>query len=166
MAHFRIQNSALLCVSGRATSKPENSSYLSTWYEIKQNNQITYGSSNFFNLVQRMKNFSNKRVQKFVFKCYATEWLFAHPENVLISMIRDDKQSLRNVGVAKVLPLRKPVAEESANNNDWPHALNSSSICLFGVPTQNLEPNANYELASVNSYLQQPLAIATLQIEK
>ena len=49
--------------------------------------------------------------------------------------------------VAKVLPLRKQVAEESANNDDWPHALNSSSIRLFDVPTLNLEVNAYYEFA-------------------
>ena len=49
--------------------------------------------------------------------------------------------------VAKVLPLRKQIAEESANNDDWPYALNSSSIRLFDVPTPNLEANAYYELA-------------------
>ena len=49
--------------------------------------------------------------------------------------------------VAKVLTLRKQVAEESANNDDWPHALNSSSIRLFDVLTLNLEANAYYELA-------------------
>ena len=97
------------------------------------------------------------------------EWLFAHPENVLIAMLGDDKERVRNVGVAKVLPLRKQVAEESANNDDWPHALNSSSICLFNAPTLNLEANAYYELAFVDSYLLQLPAIATLlslQIEK
>ena len=81
-------------------------------------------------------------------------------------MLVDDKESGRNVGVAKVLPFRKQVAEESANNDDWPHALNSSSIRLFDVPTLNLEANAYYELAYVDSYLQQSTAIATLQIEK
>ena len=65
------------------------------------------------------------------------EWLFAHPENVLIAMLGDEKESARNVGVAKGLRLRKQVAEESANSDDWPHALNSSSICLFDVPTLN-----------------------------
>ena len=35
-----------------------------TWFEIKQNNQVTHESSNFFNLVQRIKNFSNKRAQE------------------------------------------------------------------------------------------------------
>ena len=37
---------------------------------------------------------------------------FARPENVWIAMLGDDKESVRNVGVAKVLPLRKKVAEE------------------------------------------------------
>ena len=46
-----------------------------------------------------------------------------------------------------MLPLRKQVAEEIANNNDWPHALNSSLIRLLDVPTLNLEANAYYELA-------------------
>ena len=90
------------------------------------------------------------------------EWLFAHPENVLIAMLGDDKESVRNVGVAKVLPLRKQVAEESANSDDWPHVLNSSSIHSFDVPTLNLEVNACYKLANVDSYLQQPPAIASL----
>ena len=46
-----------------------------------------------------------------------------------------------------MLPLWKQVPEESANNDDWPHALNSSSIRLFDVPTLNLEANAYYKLA-------------------
>ena len=45
--------------------------------------------------------------------------VFAHPENVLIAMVGDDEESARNMGVAKVLLLRKQVAEESANNDDW-----------------------------------------------
>ena len=64
--------------------------------------------------------------------------------------------------VAKVLPLWKQVAEESANNDDWPHALNSSSIRLFDVPTLNLEANAYYELANVDFYQQ----LQALQIQK
>ena len=62
---------------------------------------------------------------------------FAQPANVLIAMFRDDNENVRNVGVAKVLALRKQVAEESANNDDCPHLLNSSSIRLFDVPTLN-----------------------------
>ena len=67
MAHFRMQSSALVCVSGRYASKAGNSTSLlfnsfQLGFEIKQNNQIIHGFGNFFNLVQRIKNFSNKRV--------------------------------------------------------------------------------------------------------
>ena len=41
-----------------------------------------------------------------------------------------------------MLARRKRVAEESANNDDCPHTLNSRLIRLFDVPTLNLEANA------------------------
>ena len=47
-------------------------------------------------------------------------------------------------------------------NDDCPHLLNSSSIRLFDVPTLNLEANAYYEIANVDSHQQQPPAIASL----
>ena len=39
-------------------------------------NQVTHGSTNFFNLVQRIRNFSNKRVEEITvgyYECGATE---------------------------------------------------------------------------------------------
>ena len=62
----------------------------------------------------------------------------------------------------KALAPRKQVAEENANNDDCPLALNSSLIRLFDVPTLSLEANAYYELASFDSYQQQSQAIASL----
>ena len=58
-----------------------------------------------------------------------------------------------------MLARRKEVAEKSANNDDYPHALNNSLIRLVDVPTVNLEANAYYELAN---FEQQPPAIASL----
>ena len=72
------------------------------------------------------------------------------------------KENVRKVEVAKVLALRKQVAEESANNDDRPPALNNSLSCLLDAPTLNLEANAYYELANFDSYQQQPHAIASL----
>ena len=64
-----------------------------------------------------------------------------------------------NVGVAKMLTYRKEVAEESANNYDCCHALNSTLIRLFDVPTLNLKAIAYYKLTDVDSYQKQPPAI-------
>ena len=51
-------------------------------------------------------------------------------------MIKDNENA-RNAGEAKILAYRKQVAEESANNDDCPYALNSSLIRLFDVPNLN-----------------------------
>ena len=68
-----------------------------------------------------------------------------------------------------MLARRKQVAEESANNDECPHALSSSLISLFDLPLLNLEANAYYELANFNSYQQGSKSLQhlqTLQIQK
>ena len=88
------------------------------------------------------------------FECDATNGYFAHQENVLIAMVGDDYENVRNVGVVKVLARWKQVAEESAHNDNCPPALNNSVTRLFDVPTLNLEANAYYELTNFDSYQQ------------
>ena len=60
-----------------------------------------------------------------------------------------------------MLAHRKQVAEENANNDDCPHALNSSVIRLCNVPILNLEANAYYKLANLDSDHQQLPATAS-----
>ena len=72
-----------------------------------------------------------------------------------------NKNVTRNVEMAIVLAHPKQVAEESANNDDCLHALNSSLIRLFNLPTLNLEANARYELATSDSYQRQLSATAS-----
>ena len=43
-------------------------------------------------------------------------------------MLGDYNKNVRNVGVAKMLARRKQVTEESANNDECPHAPSSSLI--------------------------------------
>ena len=81
-------------------------------------------------------------------------------------MLGDYNKKVRNVGVAKMLARWKQVAEESANNDECPHAPSCSFISLFDLPSLNLEANAHYELANFDSYQQKPPAIANLQIQK
>ena len=73
------------------------------------------------------------------FECDATNGYFAHQENVLIAMVGNDYENVRNVRVAKVLARRKQVTEEKAHNDDCPLALNNTLIRLFDVPTLNLK---------------------------
>ena len=83
----------------------------------------------------------------------ATEWFIVQQEYALIVMLGDDNENVGNVGVAKMLERGKQVAEQSANNDECPLALNNSLICLCDVPTPNLKANAYYKLANFDSYL-------------
>ena len=86
------------------------------------------------------------------FECDATNGYFAHQQNVLIAMVGNNHENVRNAGVAKVLAPQNRVAEGKAHNDDCPPALKSNLIRLFDVPTLNLEANAYYELANFDSY--------------
>ena len=66
-------------------------------------------------------------------------------------MLGDDNENVRNVEMTKVLAHRKQVAEESANNDDCPHALSNGLIRLFDLPSLNLKANAYYKLANFDS---------------
>ena len=64
--------------------------YFPTWFKIKQKNQITKGSSNFLNLVQRVKNFSNKRVEEIGLSVVQpTECLFCTPRKCFDCDVRE-----------------------------------------------------------------------------
>ena len=75
-------------------------------------------------------------------------------------MLGDYNENVKNVEVAKMLARRKQVAQESANNDKCSHALSSSLICLFDLPSLNLEANAYYELANFDFCQQKPPAIS------
>ena len=96
------------------------------------------------------------------FECVATKRYFAYQEYALIAMLGDYNENVRNVGEVKMLSRRKQVAEESANNDECPHALSSSLIRLFDLPSLNLEANVYYKLSNFDSYQQKPPAIANL----
>ena len=93
--------------------------YFPFWFGTKQNSQVTHGSRNFFNLVQKIKSFLTKHVQEIALSEMQRNGYFAHPENISIAKLEDDNENVRNVGEAKLLALRKQVAEESANNDDY-----------------------------------------------
>ena len=62
--------------------------YLSSWFEIKTNSQLTCDSRNFLNLVQRIPEVPTKIVGETALKVVQRNGFFAHQENVLIGVRR------------------------------------------------------------------------------
>ena len=96
--------------------------YFPTWFEIKLYNQLTHGSKVFFNLIKRINSLTNQDLRQVAQNVVQRNGYFGHPESILIAMLRDDDQAVRDKGVNHVLSLRK----------------NDTSVRLFHLPTLNL----------------------------
>ena len=85
--------------------------YFPTWFEIKGNKHITHGPRSLFNLIQQVLNFSDRNVRKIAPNVVIRNGYSAHPENIMIAMLVDDNEDIRNKGVTKVLAFQKHTAE-------------------------------------------------------
>ena len=72
---------------------------------------------------------------------------FADPESILITMLGDDDEAVRDKAVSQVLALRK-----------------NTSIRLFHLPTLNLKADTYYELVDMKLSQQQSPAITHLSV--
>lgn len=79
--------------------------YAPIWFKIKKNSSFTEGAKHFFEMMrlsqtmpQRSKTIANKVLRRNSF--------FAHPENILISMLHDDEQHIRELGWRRILKAR------------------------------------------------------------
>ena len=68
--------------------------YFPSWFEIKLNSQLTCGSRNFFNLVQRVLQVPDEAVRKTALKVVQRNAFFAHQENVLMAMLGDNDEEI------------------------------------------------------------------------
>ena len=78
-----------------------------TWFDKKRNNKLTYGSKNFFNLVQRITQLSKKEVKHIALQNVQKNAFFAHPENILLAMLEDDNKDVRKQAVSRVQAIRE-----------------------------------------------------------
>ena len=120
--------------------------YFPTWFEINLYNQLTHGSKVFFSLIKRINSLTNQDLRQVAQNVVQRNGYFGHPESILIAMLGDDDQAVRDKGVNHVLSLRK----------------NDTSVRLFHLPTLNLEADTYYELADLEICQQQPPAIRHL----
>ena len=81
--------------------------YFPTWFDIKRNNKLTYGSKNFFNLVQRITQLSNEEVKHVALQNVQKNAFFAQPENILLAMLGDDNKVVRKQAVSRVQAIRE-----------------------------------------------------------
>ena len=79
--------------------------YFPNWFEIKNKLRITDGAKKFYNMVQKVLLFPNKKVTQIALKVLKQNAVFAHQENILLSMLADDDKMVRHLAVSKILSM-------------------------------------------------------------
>ena len=82
--------------------------YIPVWFSVKKHNNFTEGASHFFKLLNFSRNLTKraKRVRDVVNKVLQRNAFFAHPENILIAMLFDDEEHVRELEWRQVLKTR------------------------------------------------------------
>ena len=102
--------------------------YFPSWFDIKKNSTVTDDSINYFNLMTRIATFPQQTVKDIELKTLLRNSFFAHPENILLSMLGDTDNSVRNMAVNRIqslrsnsLPASYSAAKKQKQNEDEKH---------------------------------------------
>jgi len=106
--------------------------YVPLWFEIKTRPSITEGPKHLFECIKRCRDLPAK-VQDVVKPVIQTNAFFAHPENLLLSMVLDDRPQVRELGLRRVLKSKTTSAKGKGIRN-------------FLVPTINFDANDYHDI--------------------
>ena len=86
--------------------------YFPSWFNIKKNNKLTHGSVNLYNMIARINNFPDQRVEQICYNVLNNNSFFAHGENILVAMLGDVDETVRRKAVKIILKLRENVDQD------------------------------------------------------
>ena len=76
------------------------------WLDIKKNATISDGCVHYFNMIRKIATFSHQTIRKIGSSTMQRNSFFAHPENVLLSMLGNTYYEVRGVTAYKIQNLR------------------------------------------------------------
>lgn len=85
--------------------------YAPIWFKVKKNSSFTEGAKHFFEMM-RLSQTLPKRCKTIINKVLHRNAFFAHPENILISMIHDKEQHVRELGWRRIIKARSKQSPE------------------------------------------------------
>lgn len=112
--------------------------YAPAWFSIKQNSSCTDGSVNLFNIIRSCQYLKGEQ-QKVVRKSIQHNAYYAHPENVLLSMLFDKKNEYAREKAVEYL--------EVINTNET----SKSGFRKFVIPELNFNANSYFGMVNFNN---------------
>ena len=119
--------------------------YFPSWFEIKCKNKITDGSRNLFIIVKRIKSVPDEKVAEIALSVIQNNAFFAHPENILLSMLGDEEKRIRKLAVDRILCLRflKSQNQDKVQEED--------TVRKFLIPQIDTSAKSYHKLSDINS---------------
>ena len=76
--------------------------YAPVWFQIKSNSNLRNGARQFYTLINCLQSMT-QRVRDVVNRVLQRNGFFAHPENILISMLMDEQEHVRELAWRRIL---------------------------------------------------------------
>ena len=142
--------------------------YFPSWFEMKPRNTISDGAKHFHAILNRISKFPDRPVRDNALESLERNSFFAHPENILISMLSDTDYQVRCLAVNKILTIRGEQQGSALTPADCADDFASGLLCdnegdpegsevsgenirRFRRPKLNLNAKVYYKLVDMNS---------------
>ena len=118
-------------------------SYFPIWFQIKLSSSITDGPPNFFDAMQRIKNFPELNITEISFKVLQRNAFFSHPKNILLAMLSGKDENVRKTTVDKIRYIRSILSEVGTE-------LPKRSPRRFVVPSINVNSKVYHQMIDLS----------------
>lgn len=108
--------------------------YAPVWFTIKKNNLCTDGAQNLWKLI-KYSRFMGKEHLNVIDPVIQRNAYFAHAENILLTMVTDPRELIRELGLRRILQARKMASQET-----------KIKVRTFEIPTINFDANDYTEM--------------------
>uniref|UniRef100_A0A146M9D2 Uncharacterized protein n=1 Tax=Lygus hesperus TaxID=30085 RepID=A0A146M9D2_LYGHE len=93
--------------------------YVPCWFNIKVAPSCTKGALHLFGMIEKC-SFLPKKYREIVHEVLQRNAFFAHPENIILAMLHNERQEIRQMGVRKVLEARNAGQKEEIRKFENP----------------------------------------------
>lgn len=107
-------------------------SYMPVWFDIKKNSSFTDGPKHVFKVIQTSR-YLPANLRQVVEPVIERNSFFAHPENLLLSMVMDDRKHIRELGLRRIIKSRQRSAKEKSIRSFFPPKLNFDAENYFEI---------------------------------
>ena len=117
--------------------------YIPFWFKVKTEKSIKDGARHIHYFI-KLTRYLDKKYQSIINPVIARNAYFAHPENVILSMISDSRRNVGQEAIEKILQA-------------WRDNSDNTAVHIFRVPDINFQANDYTDMVDLSSASSPPV---------